>query len=282
MELEIISMTPQERMYSYSQSSQIEAQTGCIGHLRGDFGAGQEFFSSWFDHRGEYKTDEFKAEFDEVVNSLRKKDGLLFSRDSMTRYCRQRPEAEMVGNYCTEYGFKHIIWSNYDLDYEDWRGDLEAEYPELSEDERISLMYEINGHYLDDERMNLNVQLSQPILVIGDLGLWNGRRMGYKEIPSGNIRDCLYGDTDYSTWYVDRLGDLRCDAIHHDGTNHYLYRVYKDGVRDSQIELLKEKLYRGTATRADITRVTRRLGDDIAKVYGFSIPRQRQAATIER
>ena len=38
---------------------------------------------------------------------------------------------------------KHIIWSNYALDYEDWRGDLEAEYPELSEDERISLMYEI-------------------------------------------------------------------------------------------------------------------------------------------
>ena len=55
MKLEIISMTPQERMYSYSQSSQIEAQTGCIGHLRGDFGAGQEFFTSWFEHRGEYK-----------------------------------------------------------------------------------------------------------------------------------------------------------------------------------------------------------------------------------
>lgn len=106
MELEIISMTPQERMYSYSQSSQIEAQTGCIGHLRGDFGAGQEFFTSWFEHRGEYKTDEFMAEFDEVVNSLREKDELLFSRDSMIRYCRQRPEAEMVGNYCTEYGFK--------------------------------------------------------------------------------------------------------------------------------------------------------------------------------
>ena len=25
---------------------------------------------------------------------------------------------------------KHVIWSNYDLDYEDWRDDLEAEYPE--------------------------------------------------------------------------------------------------------------------------------------------------------
>ena len=30
-------------------------------------------------------------------------------------------------------------------------------------------MYEINGDYLDDERANLNVQLSQPILVVGDL-----------------------------------------------------------------------------------------------------------------
>ena len=177
---------------------------------------------------------------------------------------------------------RHVIWSNYGLDYEEWRDDLEAEYPDLSENERISLMYEINGDYLDDERANLNVQLSQPILVVGDLGLWNGRRMGYKEIPSGNIRDCLYSNTDYSTWYVDRLGDLRCDAIHHDGTNFYLYRVYKDSASPSQIELLKEKLYRGTATRADITRVTRRLGDDIAKVYGFSIPRQRQAAAMER
>ena len=177
---------------------------------------------------------------------------------------------------------RHIIWSNYDLDYEDWRDDLEAEYPELTEDQRIALMYEINGDYLDDERVNLNIQLSQPILVIGDLGLWYGRRSGYKEIESGNIRDCLYADTDYSTWYVDRLGDLRCDAIHHDGTDHYLYRAYKDGVRESQIDLLKDKLYRGIATRADVTRITRRLGDDIARVYGFSIPRMKQPPSLER
>ena len=177
---------------------------------------------------------------------------------------------------------RHIIWSNYDLDYEDWRDDLEAEYPDLTEEQRIALMYEINGDYLDDERVNLDIQLSQPILVIGDLGLWYGRRSGYKEIKSGNIRDCLYADTDYSTWYVDRLGDLRCDALHHDGTNHYLYRAYKDGVRESQIDLLKDKLYRGIATRADVTRITRRLGDDIARVYGFPIPRARQTAALER
>ena len=177
---------------------------------------------------------------------------------------------------------RHIIWSNYDLDYEDWREDLEAEYPDLSEDERIALMYELNNDYLDDERLNLSIQLPQPILMIADIGRWDGRYSGYGEIRSGKTSDCLYSNLDYATWYVDKLGDLRCDAVHHDGTNHYLYRVYKPGVRESQIELLKDKLHDGKATRADITRVTRRLGDDIAKVYGFSIPKQRQAAAISR
>ena len=106
MELKITSMTPEDRLYAYNQSSQLEGQTGCIGHLRGDFGSGQEFYTSWFDHRREYKTDEFKAELDEVVNTLREKDGLLCTSDSMTRFCNQRPEAEFEGNYCAEYGFK--------------------------------------------------------------------------------------------------------------------------------------------------------------------------------
>ena len=78
MELKITSMTPEERLYVYNQSSQLEGQTGCIGHLRGDFGSGQEFYTSWFDHRSEYKTDEFKTELDEVVNTLREKDGAVF------------------------------------------------------------------------------------------------------------------------------------------------------------------------------------------------------------
>jgi hypothetical protein len=176
---------------------------------------------------------------------------------------------------------KHLIWSS-SPDYADWKEDLEEQYPDLTEDERISLMYEINGDYLNDERVNLNIQLSRPILVVGDLGLWNGRRMGYKEISSGNIRDCLYSDTEDSVWYVDKRGDLCCDAAHHDGTNHYLYRVYKDGVSDMQIDRLKEKIYYGKATREDIVRVTRRLGDEIANVYGFSIPRHRNAAIQER
>lgn len=171
-----------------------------------------------------------------------------------------------------------MIWSDINLNYEDWKDDLEADYPDpdYSEDDRMRIMWEVNSEYLEDERLNLKVFLSEPILVIADLGLWNGRRMGYKEIDSGNIADCLYSDDDYAEWYVDELGDLRCKAIHHDGTNFYLYRVYKEGTTEEQRENLKEKIYRGTASRADITRITRRLGDDVASVYGFKIFRQKK------
>ena len=171
--------------------------------------------------------------------------------------------------------YKHLIWSNTDLNYEDWRADLESEYPELSEDERMERMYELNADYLDDERMNLNITLGMPILIIADLGLWDGRHSGYQEIASGNIKDCLDTNADSAAWYVDHLGDLRCDADHHDGSNHYLYRVYRDGVSETQMDNLKDKSYRGVATRTDITRITRRLGDDIGRVYGWTFPQRK-------
>lgn len=176
---------------------------------------------------------------------------------------------------------KHIVWGDLNLNYEDWRSDLEAEYPDKTEDERYMIMHEINAEYLNDERVNLDIQLSIPILVCADLGLWNGRKSGYKLIDSGNIKDCLYSSCDYNEWFVDKRGDLRCTAVHHDGINHYLYRAIRDTATDAQIDRLQEKIYNGTATRTDITRVTRRLGDDIAAVYGFSVSQPKQQ-TMER
>lgn len=177
---------------------------------------------------------------------------------------------------------RHIIWSDMSLNPDDWR-DGYKDYLEINgldddpndENKLYEWMVETNGEYLSDERANLNIQLSQPIIVIGDIGRWNGRVMGYKMIDSGNIKDCLYSDTDFTEWYVDKYGDLRAEAAHHDGTNHYLYRVFKNSVTPEQAERLQDKIYRGKATRADITRVTRRLGDEIAAVYGFPIPKQR-------
>lgn len=150
-----------------------------------------------------------------------------------------------------EQNDRHIIWSDISLDLDDWRESLEELYPGYSDDELYDIMVKSNAENLYDERVNLNIQLSQPIIVIGDLGRWNGRVSGYKMIDSGNIKDCLYSDTDYNEWYVDKYGDLRADAVHHDGTNHYLYRVYTvDDIqhilkvsRTTVYELLKSKKF---------------------------------------
>jgi hypothetical protein len=126
MNLDITRMKPGERMYAYSQSVQFEGQTGCIGHLRGDFGSGQEFYTTWDDHQAQYKTDEFKAEFDKVVNALRAEGGcgLFVSRDSMAAFCREHPESAFEGNYCTEYGFKlKTVWHTYMLRCNPNKGD---------------------------------------------------------------------------------------------------------------------------------------------------------------
>ena len=59
---------------------------------------------------------------------------------------------------------KHIVWSNLNLGFNDWKADLIEEYPEKSESELIDLMYEINSDYLNDERVNLDIQLNQDVI----------------------------------------------------------------------------------------------------------------------
>ena len=163
---------------------------------------------------------------------------------------------------------QHIIWSNYNLDYEDWRAEIEEQYPDLDEDQQYMVMLDYNAMYLDDERINLDIDVHNDILCIADLGLWDGRHTGYKELGS-NVKDCLVVNHDYATFYVDEDGDFCCDDVHHDGTNHLTFRVWKDNVRDKDI--LLDKLYFGEATQADIEEFTKPLGPVIGAVYGWEI-----------
>ena len=104
--MEIRALTPAEQKYTYAQSMQLEGQTANIGHLRGDFdSSGYGFYTTWTDTRTQWKTDEFKTEFDEVINALRSdKYGLLKSRSDMSAYARQYADSAFKGNHCTEYG----------------------------------------------------------------------------------------------------------------------------------------------------------------------------------
>lgn len=61
-------------------------RNACVGHLRMDFGSGNEFYSSWFGSRDDLNDSAFKAELNEVVNELRK-EGLLKNRREMQQFC---------------------------------------------------------------------------------------------------------------------------------------------------------------------------------------------------
>lgn len=105
--MEVRALTQSEQKYTYAQSMQLEGQTGFIGHLRGDFApSGYGFYTSWTDTREQWKTDEFKAGLDEVINALREDKGLLHNRYDMAAFARENPESAFQGCYCTEYGFR--------------------------------------------------------------------------------------------------------------------------------------------------------------------------------
>ena len=177
---------------------------------------------------------------------------------------------------------KHIIWSNINLNLKEWEDALREHYDinnlsydDFDENDHYSTMYDINSSYLDDERANLNTQLNGTIIAIADLGLWHGRRTGYKLIESGIISDCLSGtNCDYCEWYIDEKGELRFTGYHHDGTNRYYYRVLKPTATDDHLNDITTALYKGNTSTAEklIKRHTDRLGDYIGDIYGWKFP----------
>lgn len=170
---------------------------------------------------------------------------------------------------------KHIIWSNINLDIEDWR-DGYKEYLEYNgfderhdnDDDLYNWMIEINDEYLGDEKMNLDKQVDGRILIIGDLGFWNGRKDGYK-ILGTNIKEIFNINSrgfDYAEFYGDG-SDIRATEHHHDGTNYYLYRIIRE---DRNIDKLLDAIYNGEEiTSSKLNYYTKSLYKEVAKVYGW-------------
>ena len=89
---------------------------------------------------------------------------------------------------------KYIVWQNYNIDpeEEDYKDFLEEYYPDVTnEEEKYYIIEELNYQYLDDERACLDILLDNDIIILADIGLWDGRRRGYKELHSNNIANCF-------------------------------------------------------------------------------------------
>lgn len=80
----------EDQILSYSPSSE-EHNPKLIGHMRGDFGSGQEFHHSWFDYQPALSTPEFKVDFQKAVDTFRKT--VLKDVYAMSRFCNQYRKA---------------------------------------------------------------------------------------------------------------------------------------------------------------------------------------------
>lgn len=108
MDIEVRAMTPEERKYSYTQDADTIRRSGCIGHLRVDMDTnGTGFFSSWDNHNAALKTQDFKDQFDAVINALRFDEqygGILKNRSSLASCCSKTPESDFGND--REFGFR--------------------------------------------------------------------------------------------------------------------------------------------------------------------------------
>lgn len=96
VEYEKRAMIEIEDKYTFEQSSQISGQTGLIGYLRADMGSdGNGFYSTWNGYRNDLKTDEFKKEFDDIINDLREEGDILHNRAALAKYCYSSPQSKM-------------------------------------------------------------------------------------------------------------------------------------------------------------------------------------------
>lgn len=106
VESNVAPLKGKEYLYTYSNSQQISSQTGLIGYFRADMGKlGTEFFYTWYDYSKDLKTDAFKNEFDDVIESFREKGGFLSNRDELETFC---VNSENVFSYETgvDYGVR--------------------------------------------------------------------------------------------------------------------------------------------------------------------------------
>ena len=165
-----------------------------------------------------------------------------------------------------EYGFMTVT-DNYGKEVRITREEYKKTITEEDIDNECNFLERV---WLDDERENLaDVDEGYRLIAIADIGRWNGRVSGYKEVK--NLADVLYSECDYERVYVDSNGDLRKEESHHDGSNSILYRYWKEGLTEEQKENFLNKIYNGECTRKDITHYTRKAGLEIANEFGWTV-----------
>lgn len=145
---------------------------------------------------------------------------------------------------------------------------LSEAYPEIEQTEENVMqgIYDRIDMYFDDETSNLDKQLNGRILAIASMGLWDGRKLGYK-ILGNNLNEVLTTSIgcDEKEVYCNAY-NVYAIGYHHDGRNYVEFREIRE---DRNIEKLLDKIYSGQeVTRSEINYYTKSLRPYIKQIFG--------------
>lgn len=177
---------------------------------------------------------------------------------------------------------RHIIYTNKPgwitdeelresiIENESLSKDIEAE--EITQDDIYKEQATLEEIYFDDEMVNMDRLLDGEILVIASLGLWNGRRQGYKILRNQNLNNILTcaGGYDYFEVYADEKNIL-AECIHHDGRNYLQFREIRPERKDTRAyqKLISDLYYGRDISQQQLNYVTRSVRPYAAEIYGW-------------
>lgn len=172
-----------------------------------------------------------------------------------------------------------IIWdsqidnANWLNEYKSYAEDNNINIPKedseiIESDDFLNWVNEMNYIDLEDRKRDFSyIDRKYPqngYIAIADLGLWDGRRSGYKKYSF--LERMLYSDCDDAKWYIDETNDLRAVMYHHDGTNYIRYREWKSRVSNNDKEIFINKIYNNNFTEEDVKKYTKSIGQKIKKI----------------
>lgn len=163
---------------------------------------------------------------------------------------------------------KKMIWSNNAYVMKGICDDLMVNDSEMDDYLAWATAESVSDDDLWSAKHDLKVKIGD-LIVIADLGLWDGRRKAVRVIPNATLADAMgVVEGEYIDWYVED-GEMKIDAVHHDGTNHYLFRTWKDETNDWKKGLTLHLINHGFDDRETLDVDTRPLGPDVKKAFAW-------------
>lgn len=173
-------------------------------------------------------------------------------------------EKTIWSNDATAYDFewsRQMVADDSDVDVSDVADD--AVYRYIDNDICLTL---------DAEEENLDVP-TRRIVAFGVLGLWCGKAHQSRILPTPNLSEILHGacrdSEEYTVYYDSSDGEVKAKDVHHDGTNHYLFRELVSGISPDDEEAFLELVKSGAAKLEDINKFTASLGPRVEPIYGW-------------